>query len=154
MIYWPIFPVLIMIIIVYNMYPDSIQPCNMKNRDICWRYKILETLYIGQQCLSPLQSKHLGTSHSSPNHQSLPCHIFLNLTDGLKSLPFQRWFLFWEKSEETRCQIWAVEGAESLGWFDVSQKTLCEMWCNCGCIVMVKLPITSCPQLWPSESSD
>ena len=54
------------------------------------RYKKQETLYIGQSHLSPLQSRHLGTSHSSPNHHQLPRHIFLNLTDGLKSLPFQR----------------------------------------------------------------
>ena len=46
--------------------PGNIQPCNMKNRDIYWRRcKIQETLYIGQWHLSPLQSRHLGTSHSS-----------------------------------------------------------------------------------------
>ena len=39
----------------------------MKNRDIYWRrYKTQETSYIGQWPLSPLQSRHLGTSHSSP----------------------------------------------------------------------------------------
>ena len=90
---------------------QSIQPWNIKNRDIYWkRYKIQETLYIGKWCLSPLQSRHLETSHSSPNCHQLPCHIFLNLTDGLKSLPFQRWFYFWEKPEVTEWQIWAVGG--------------------------------------------
>ena len=40
----------------------------MKNRDTYWRwYKIQETLYMGQWHLSPLQSRHLGTSHSSPS---------------------------------------------------------------------------------------
>ena len=40
----------------------------MKNRDISWRrYKIQETLYIGQWRLGPLQSRHLGTSQSSLN---------------------------------------------------------------------------------------
>ena len=34
--------------------------------------------------------------------------IFLNLIHGLKSLPFQRWFWFWEKPEVTGCQIWVV----------------------------------------------
>ena len=62
-----------------------------------------ETLYIGQWHLSPLQSRHLRTSHSSPNWHQLPHRIFLNLTDGLKSLPFQRWFSFWEKPEVTGC---------------------------------------------------
>ena len=78
---------------LHEVYPEGIQPCNMKNRDIYWRrYKIQETLYVGQWHLSPLQSSHLGTSHSSTNHHHLSHCIFLNLTDGVKSLPFQRWF--------------------------------------------------------------
>ena len=48
--------------------------------------------HTGQGLLSPLQSRHLGTSHSSPSHHQLPCCICLNLIDSLKSLPFQRWF--------------------------------------------------------------
>ena len=78
---------------LYNFCPEVTQSCNMKNRDIYWRrYKIQETLYIGQWGLSPLQSRHIGTSHSSPKCHKLPHHIFLNLIDSLKSLPFQRWF--------------------------------------------------------------
>ena len=69
-----------------------------------------ETLYIGQWCLSCLQSRHTGDSHSSPNHHQLPHNIFLNLIDGLKSLPGQRWFKFWEQPEVTGHQIWAVGG--------------------------------------------
>ena len=39
----------------------------MKNRSIYWRrYKIQETLYIGQRCLSPLQSRYIGISISCP----------------------------------------------------------------------------------------
>ena len=39
----------------------------MKTRDFYWRrYKIQETLYTGQWCLSSLQSRHLGISHSFP----------------------------------------------------------------------------------------
>ena len=93
----------------YEVCPKGIQPCNMKNRDIYWRrYNVQETLYMGQWCLSPLQSRHLGTSHSSSNHHLLPRRIFLNFINGLKSLPFQRWFLFWEKPKVTGHQIWAV----------------------------------------------
>ena len=67
----------------------------MKIRDIYWRRcKIQETLYIGQWRLSPLQNRHLGTSHSSPNCHQLPHHIFLNLIDNLKSLPFLFFLLF------------------------------------------------------------
>ena len=48
-------------------------------RDIYWRrYKIQDTLYIGQWRLSPLPSRHLGTSHSSPNYHQLPHRISLN----------------------------------------------------------------------------
>ena len=79
--------------LVREVYSGSIQPCNLKNRDIYWRrYKIQEILCIRQWCLSPLQSRHLGTSHSSPICHQLPHPSFLNLIDGLKSLTFQRWF--------------------------------------------------------------
>ena len=124
----------------------SIQPCNMKNRDIYWiKYKVQEIWYIGQWCLCPLQSRHLRSSHSFPTCHQLPCHIFLNLIDSLKSLPFQRWFYFWEKPEVARHWIWAVAGLSHLGDLMFHQKPLQEMWCMSGHIVMMKLPITSCP---------
>ena len=45
---------------------ESIHHCNMENRDIYWRrYKIQETLYIGQWHLSPLQSRHVGFTQFS-----------------------------------------------------------------------------------------
>ena len=103
------------------------------------------TLYTGQWSLSPLQSKHLGTSHSSPNHHQLSRHIFLNLISGLKSLPFQRWFLFWEKPEVTGWQIWAVVGLRHLGDLMFCQKTLHKTWCVSGYVAVMKLLITSCP---------
>ena len=79
--------------LIYEVCPEGIQLRNMKNGDIYWRrYKIQETLYTGQWCLSPLQCRHLGTSHSSPICHQLPQCIFLNLINSLKSLPFQRWF--------------------------------------------------------------
>ena len=68
----------------------------------------------------PLQSRPLGTSHSSPNRHQLPCRIFLNLINDLKSLPFQRWFYFWEKPD--RAPNLGCREAESPGWFAVSQK--------------------------------
>ena len=107
----------------YKVCPEGIQQRNMKNRDIYWRrYKIQETLCIGQLCLSPIQSRQLGTSHSSPNYHQLLHRIFLNFINGLKSIPFQRWFSFLEKPEVAGHQIWALGGAESPEWFDVSQK--------------------------------
>ena len=56
--------------------------------------------------LGPLQSRHLGTSHSSPNCHQLPHCIFLNLIDNLKFLPFQMWFYLWKKPEVLGHQIW------------------------------------------------
>ena len=94
----------------------------MKNRDTYWRrYKIQETLYIGQWCLSPLQSRHLGTSSNSPNHHQLPHSIFLNLIDGLKSLLFQRWFSLGKVRSRKMLNL-GCRGSESPGWFDVSLK--------------------------------
>ena len=108
---------------VYQVSPETIQPGTMKNRDIYWRrYKIQEALYIGQWRLSPLQSRHIGTSHSSPNCHQLPCHIVLNLIHGLKSLPFQRRFSFWEKPGVSGHQIWVVGGLSHMGKFMFCQK--------------------------------
>ena len=98
----------------------------MKNRDICWwGYKIQETLYMGQWCLSPLESRYLGTSHSSPNCHQLPHCIFLNLINGLKS---QGWFQFWEKPEVPGHQIWVVGGLSHLGNLMFHQKALHKTW--------------------------
>ena len=120
----------------------------MKNRDISWRrYKIQEALCIGQCHLSPLQSRQLGTSHSSPSCHQLSHRIFLNLIDGLKSLPFQRWFLFWENPEVARCQIWAVVGLSHLRDFMFCQKTsqdlMHEQVCCCDEAANHQLPIAA-----------
>ena len=118
----------------------------MKNRDIYRRrYRIQETLYIEQWCLWLLRSCHLATSHNSSNCHQLPRRIFLNFFDSLKSLPFQRWFSFWEKPEVIRCQIWAVVGLNHLGDLLFHQKTLQETWCMSGHVVMIKLPVTKLP---------
>ena len=123
--------------------------CRKYPAEVLWNRhllrKIQETLYIGQWYLHPLQSKHLGTSYSSPNCHQLPSHIFLNLIDGLKSLPFQRWLWFWEKLEVVGCQTWPVGELSNLGDLMFCQKTLHEIWYMSGCIVAMKLPITSCP---------
>ena len=112
-------------ICMYEVCLEGIQTCNIKNRGIYWRrYKIQQTLYTEQWRFIPLQSRHLGTSHSSPNRHHLPHCIFLNLIDGLKPLSFQMWFQFWEKPE--------ITGVTS-GWFDVLPKKLCmrcDVWAD------------------------
>ena len=49
----------------------------------------------------------------------------LNLIDSLKSLPFQKWFEFWENPEATKCQIWTIQGLSHLGDLMFCQKILC-----------------------------
>ena len=101
----------------------------MKNRNIYWRrWKIQETLYIRQWHLSPLQSRHLGTSHSSNCHQ-WPCHSFLNLIQVLKSFFLSKVILVLGKARSLRVLNLGSRGAESPGWFDVSQNSLHEAWC-------------------------
>ena len=96
--------------------------------------KIKETLYIGQWCLSPLQSRHLGTLSNSPNHHQLPHPIFLNLTDGLKYLLFQRWFSL-GKVRSCKMLNLGCRGSELPGWFDVSSKNsvwvVMHEWLHC-----------------------
>ena len=81
-----------------------------------------ETLYTGQWSLSPLQSRHLGTSYSSPNCHQLPCRNFLNLINGLKSLPFSKVILVLGKARSHRVSNLGCRGVESPGWFDVLPK--------------------------------
>ena len=94
---------------------------------------LYETFYIGPWHLSPLQSRHLRTSHGSPSCHQLPSHIFLNDIYGLKFLSFQRWFWFWEKSEVSGHQILSVEGL-SLTWviwcFGKKLCRTCEAWAD------------------------
>ena len=117
----------------------SVQPCDMKKRDIYWRrYKIKETLYIGQ--MMPQSSFKEGTlgphtvlTASLPpfetlwilywNRHQLSCHIFLTLIHGLKSLPFQRWFYFWEKPEVTGHQMWFTGSS-------LNQLLAAAAWCS------------------------
>ena len=48
----------------------------MANRDIHWRrYKIKETLYLGQWRLSPLQSGHVGTSQFAQSPSAAPSYF-------------------------------------------------------------------------------
>ena len=105
-----------------TLYKHEICP-EGKRRHIYWRrYKIQETLYIGQWCLCPLQSRHLGTSHSSPSCHQLAHRIFLNFTDGLIFLPFQKWFLVLGKAKSHRAPNPGCRRAELPGWFDILPK--------------------------------
>ena len=111
----------------------------MKNRDIYWRrYKIQKTLYLGQWHLYFLQSRHLGTSHSSPSilfhcskHSAksfvgiaISCPIIFSWISSTfwNLFPFKGDFSF-GKSQSRRAPDLGCRGAESPEWFDVSPKT-------------------------------
>ena len=109
---------------VYKLCSECFQPCNKKNRDIYWtRYK--ETLYIGQWYLSPLKSRHLGTSHSSPNCHQLPHGNFSESHWWSEVSSLSKVILDFGKARSHRAPNLGCGGAELPGWFAVSPKKLC-----------------------------
>ena len=71
--------------------------------------------------LGPLQSRHLGTSHSSPSCHQLPCNIFLSHQQSeISSL--SKVILVLGKARNRRAPNLGCSRAESLEWFDVSPK--------------------------------
>ena len=67
------------------------------------------------------ESRHFGTSHSSPSHHQQPCRSCLNLTDGWNLFPFKDDFSF-GKSQKSQGTQSGHRGAESPGRLDVSPK--------------------------------
>ena len=95
----------------------------MKNRGIYWRRnKIQETLYTGQWCLSPLQSRHLGTSHSSPNCPQLPHHILFEFHQWSDISYLLKVILVLRKARSHWAPNLGCRCTESSGWFDVLPK--------------------------------
>ena len=136
---------------VYRVWPEDIQPCNMKNRDIYWRrYNVQETLYKGQWHLSPLQSRHFGTSHSSPSCHQLSHYSFVNLSTVWNLFPFKGILIF-GKVRRHRSPNPGCRGAESPGSFDIllknSARDVMHEWVHC-CD-----EAANHQRLWPSESS-
>ena len=80
-------------------------------------------MYIGQWRLSPLQSRPLGTSHSSPNRHQLPYRIFLNQWSEISSL--SNVILVLGKARSCRVPNLGCRRAESPGWCVVCKKKLC-----------------------------
>ena len=131
-------------LILYDVYPEVIQSCNMKNRHLL--KKIEETLYIGQWHLSPLQSKHLGMSYSSPSISSTVqntlkspsvaplyypgCHPWYEISSFSKAI------LVWGTARSHRAPNLGCSRAESPGWLDVSLKSsawdVMHDWARCG----------------------
>ena len=118
----------------------------MKNRDIYWRrFKIQETLYTEQWRLSPLQSRQLGTSQSSPNWHQLPCRVSWISFMVINLFPLKV-ILILGKTRSYRAPNQGCRGAESPGWFDVLPKNsawdvMHEWACCCDEAVNHQLPI-------------
>ena len=98
----------------------------MKKRDIYWRrYRLEETLYIRQWCLSPLQSSTLGPHIVPPITISCPV-IFSWMSSTVWNLfPFKGDFS-WEKSKVAGHQIWAVGELSHLGDLMFCQKNFAQ----------------------------
>ena len=123
---------------MYEVCPENSQPWAMKNRDIYWRrYKIQETLYIGQWCPSPLQSRYIGNSHSSCSISStvqnpLQNPVLESPSAALSYFPeshqwseissLSRVILVLGKARGSRAPNLGCRGVQSPGWFDISSK--------------------------------
>ena len=102
--------------------PENIQPFTMKNRNIYWRYKIQETVYKGQWYLSPLQSRHLGASHSSSQSPSAAPSNFPESHWWSELLSLSKVIFVLGKARSHRAPNLGFRRAESPGWFDVLPK--------------------------------
>ena len=115
-------------------------------------------------------NKYLGTSPSSPNISSTvqnSAKYFVAITIScpiiFSWIPWMVWNLFpfkgdfsfgkSQKSQGTKSGLQRVGRPSNLGDLMFHQKTLQEIWYISRCVVLMKLPIISCPYLWSSESS-
>ena len=143
-----------MCVCMCRVCPEGIHSCNMKNRDIYWRrYKVQEPLYIGQWCFSPFQNKHLGISQGSPIPISCPIIFSWISPTTCNLLHFKCDFSF-GKARSRRVPNLGCRGAESPGWFEISPKSSAWDVMHERARCPGETAITSCPQLWPSESPE
>ena len=129
----------------YEVCAEGVQPCNMKNRDICWRiYKTQETLYIGQWHPVPFKVGTLGLHTVLPITIGYPFIFFWISSTVWTLFPLKGDFSFVksQKSQGTKFRLWE-------GWLTwviwCFTKKLHKTWCVSGYIVIMMLPITSCP---------
>ena len=107
---------------IYELCLESIQAHTLKSRDLYWRsYKTQETLCIWQWCLSPLQSRHLGS------HTVLPITIscllyFPESRQQSEICSLSKVILVLGKAWNHRAPSPGYSGAKAPGWFNVSQK--------------------------------
>ena len=94
---------------VCTICPESIQPFNMKTRDIYWRrYKIQEMLYVGQWCSVLFKVGTLGPHTVLPITISYPI-VFSWISSTVWNLfPVKGDFSFGksQKSQGTNSELW------------------------------------------------
>ena len=96
----------------YKVCPEGIQPCNMTNRDVYWRrYKIQETLYVGQWHLNPFKVGTLGPHTVLPILIGCPVIVpwFSSMVWNL--FPFKGDFSF---GKSQKCQ--SAKSGLQVGW--------------------------------------
>ena len=139
--------------IIYEACPEGIQPCTMKNKDIYWRRcNIQETVHRTMMPLSPSKQTpwHLTQFFQSPS--STPSY-FPESHRWSEISSLSKVILVWGKVRSCRAPNLGYKGVgcwvtwviwhftKKYAWCDA----ICNMWCMSGCIVMMKLPINSCP---------
>ena len=127
--------------------PEGIQPCNMKNKDIYWRRYQKHCTWTTDLSV-PVKAGTLGPHPVSQSPSATPLY-FLESHWQCEISSFKGDFSL-GKSQKLQS---AKSGLSHRGDVMFRQKFLHKTQCMSECVVMMKLPITSCPQLWPSESS-
>ena len=121
------------------------QSCKIKNRDIYGRrYKIQETWYIEQWCLVPFQVGTLGLHAVLPITQSAALLYFPESHPQSEICSPSKVTLVLGKARSHWAPNLGCRRVSHQGDMMFCQKTLPKTWCMSGCIVVMKLPITSC----------
>ena len=88
-----------------------------KERHLLKKIQDTRNILRRQWCLSPLPTRHLGTSHSSPNCYQFPESRWWSVISSLSMV-----ILVWGKVRSCRVPNQGCRAAESAGWFDVLPK--------------------------------
>ena len=133
---------------MYIFCPEGIQPCNMKillfEDDTRYRKNCTKD--------NDVQLGFLWSHTVLPITISYSIIFYWILLTFWNTFPFKGDFRF-RKSQKSHGAKSGLQGLSHLGDLMFCLKTLHETWCMRGIVVTMKLPITRCTQLQPSESS-